>query len=289
VNTPANEQHPAISKNRLSLYISSDRPGGNGNLDIYVSQRKHREDPWGPPVNLGTNINSSGNDLAPAFSRDGHWLYFHSTGRGGCGGADLFVSYRNDVHDDFAWEPAKNLDQASLDRDGTCVVNSSSGDAGPTIFEDEETGITTLYFTSTRPGGLGDFDVYQSVRARGEEEFGPALPVVELNGRFRDTRTAIRRDGLELFLSSDSRERLGGFGSQDIWVSTRGATTCSWSTPVNLGGNVNTADFDGAPALSFDASTLYFYSARPHADGSVDNDLYVSTRNRIEEGDGSED
>src|SRR5216684_1570791 len=49
--------------------------------------------------------------------------------------------------------------------------------------------------------------------------WGPGVDVLELKGPYRDTRTAIRRDGLEIFLASDSRGRIGGIGSQDLWVS----------------------------------------------------------------------
>lgn len=273
INSSASEQHPAISRDGLSLYFSSTRPGGLGGLDIYVSRRAGLEDPWGTPVNLGPNINTAGNDLAPAFSPDGHLLYFHSFGRGGCGGADLFVSRRHDKGDDLGWEPAENLG---------CVVNSSFDDAGPTIFEDDATGVTTLFFTSTRPGGPGDFDIYRSTRVGDEGEFGPATLVTELSGPFRDTRTAISRDGLELFMSSDVNGRPGGIGGQDLWVSTRAAITDLWSTPANLGPGVNTTAFDGAPALSWDGTALYFFSARPG--GSGGNDLYVTTRHRLRDG-----
>jgi len=103
--------------------------------------------------------------------------------------------------------------------------------------------------------------------------------VTELNGPYRDTRTAIRRDGLELFISSDATGRPGGVGGQDLWVSRRATTSDPWSTPVNLGPTVNSSYFDGAPALSFDGTTLYFFSARPGGFGA--NDLYVTTRARL--------
>jgi Tol biopolymer transport system component len=89
-----NTQHPAISKDGLSLYLSSDRPGGFGQLDIWVSQRPSLDDSWGTPQNLGPNINSGARDLAPAFSPDGHYMYFQSDRAGGCGGLDLYVSHR---------------------------------------------------------------------------------------------------------------------------------------------------------------------------------------------------
>src|SRR5437667_3596543 len=109
INTAANEQHPAISKDGLSLYISSDRPGGFGMLDIWVSHRDSIGAPWGTPQHLGRNINSPGMDVAPNLTPDGHNMYFHSTGRGGCGDADLFVARRHDKRDDLHWEPAENL------------------------------------------------------------------------------------------------------------------------------------------------------------------------------------
>src|ERR1700693_5566596 len=87
INSSSLEQHPAISKDGLSLYFGSDRAGGMGGVDISVSQRSSLDAPWGTPVNLGPNINSRLNESAPTLSLDGHRMYFHSGGRGGCGGA----------------------------------------------------------------------------------------------------------------------------------------------------------------------------------------------------------
>ena len=123
--------------------------------------------------------------------------------------------------------------------------------------------------------------MYQSTRVGDEAEFGPAVLVPELSGPYRDTRTAIRRDGLELFLSSDVTGRPNGVGSQDLWVSTRETTSDPWSAPVNLGPTVNSTAFDGAPALSFDGTTLYFFSERTDLGGLGKRDLYVTTRTRL--------
>ncbi|PYP70091.1 MAG: hypothetical protein DMD41_15705 [Gemmatimonadetes bacterium] len=281
INTAANEQHPAISKDGLSLYISSDRPGGFGGTDIWVSQRACTDADdaacaWQTPANLGSNINSAGNDLAPTFTPDGHQLYFHSTGRGGCGLADIFLGRRHDKRDDFGWEAAENLG---------CVVNSSYADAGPTYFEDEATGVTTLYFTvqNNPPTSDQGFDIYASTRIGDEGAFGPPV---------------IRRDGLEIFLSSGrpGDDVVGrSAGSEDLWVSTRATTSDVWSPPVNLnlvnqqlgGPPINSAAFDGAPALYFDGTTLYFFSERPGGFGK--RDLYVTTRARLGGPDVAED
>src|SRR5260370_15356240 len=189
INSSYNENSPAIPRGGLSLYFTSSplplppgaRRGGRGGADIWVSQRASTDAPWGPPVDLGPNINTAGNDGAPSLSIDGHRMYFHSTGRGGCGAADLFVSRRQDARDDFGWEPAENLG---------CVVNSPFADNGPTIFQDDATGITTLYFNSPRPGGLGDVDIY-AITLQADGTFGPVVLVWWLISPFSDTRVAI--------------------------------------------------------------------------------------------------
>ena len=268
VNSAFNEEHPSLSRDNLSLYFVSDRPGGLGRRDIWVSRRPNPKAAWGPPVNLGPNINSARDERSPTLSDDGRRLYFSSLGRGGCGMADLFVAAR-DTRDDLGWRPAENLG---------CVVNSPFGDAGQALFEDASTGVTTMFFASSRPGGAGDFDIYRAQRRAGDKAFGPATLVPELSGPFRDTRTAVSRDGLEIILSSDVEGRQGGVGGQDLWVSRRRTTRDRWSVPVNLGRPINSEGYDGAPALSFDGATLYFHSDRPGGSGGTD--LYVATRHR---------
>jgi len=272
INSSSNDQHPALSKDGLSLYFTSNRPGGHGADDLWVSQRASVDDPWGPPQNLGPTINTAAVEFSPAFSRDGHWLFFHSDRPGGFGGVDIWASYREHVQDDFDWQAPINLGPG---------VNSPFDDAGPTFFQDDDTGIVTLYFTSlNRPGGLGDWDIYSSVLGP-DGTFGPASLVVELSvagdaNTGRDTRTAIRHDGLEMIFTSN---RPGGAGSGDLWVATRASTQDPWSMPVNVGPPINTTAFEGAPALSSDGETLLFYSNRPGGFGA--NDLYMSTRQKL--------
>jgi hypothetical protein len=209
-------------------------------------------------------------------------MYFHRAG-GVCGLADLFVARRHNKHDDFGWERAENLG---------CAVNSKYNDNGPTYFEDEATGITTLYFTrqNNPPTADSGYDIYASTRIGDHGPFGPAALVPELSSPQRDTRTAIRRDGLEIFLSSGRRgnDAVGhSAGSEDLWVSTRATATDPWSPPLNLdlvnqrlgGPAINSKAFDGAPALSVDGTTLYFFSERPGGYGK--RDLYVATRARL--------
>jgi hypothetical protein len=289
VNTQYLESHPAISKNGLSLYITSDRPGGvngksfSGVQEIWVSQRASLDAPWQAPVNLDAFnsapvINSIGSlTSVPSFSADGHLLFFGSTRPGGLGGSDLYVSRRTNKHDDFGWQEPVNLGP---------LINSPEDETALTYFEDEETGIISAYITSNRPGGPpgGRFHIWVSTLSD-DGSFGPAVLVPELSSPYEETRTAIRRDGLEFFLTSTRPD--GRIGKNDIWVSLRENTLDPWSTPVNLGRTVNYPGFvTGAPALSWDGTTLYFYSDRPGGFGT--RDLYVSTRERIDR-EGSDD
>jgi hypothetical protein len=267
VNSDFDEFHPAISANGLSLYITSNRPGGFGGSDIWVSQRASLDDAWGSPLNLGPNINSDGNDFGPDITPDGHWLLFSSTRPPAPPDApQIWVSFRADPADDFGWGPAVNL--------GPDINVSGLDDNAPTFFHDRKTGATSIYFNSiNRTDGPGDFDIYVSTQ-REDGTFGPGVLVPELSTPYRDTRTAIRRDGLEMFITSN--RPVGSFGLIDLWVSTRARTRDRWSEPVNLGPSVNTAADDGGPALSCDGTTLYFYSTRPEGFGG--RDLYETTR-----------
>ena len=193
VNSASIDRAPAISKDGLSLYFGSTRPGGFGGEDIYVSQRETRDDEWGPPVNLGPTINTTANESVPAFSRDGHLMFFSSDRPGGSGGVDIWVSRREHTHDDFGWQPAENLGAG---------VNSTSTDAGPSYFENDEVGVPQLYFNSNRPGGPGTANIYVSEQVA-DGSFGPAVLVVELSGLGDTSRASIRHDGREIFFTSN--------------------------------------------------------------------------------------
>src|SRR5260370_19378826 len=87
VNSPYNDNSPAISKDGLSLYITSSplplppgaRPGGRGGADIWVSQRASTHAPWGAPVDLGPNIHTARNHGVPHLSTERPRMYFPST------------------------------------------------------------------------------------------------------------------------------------------------------------------------------------------------------------------
>ena len=270
VNTGLVEQGPAISKDGLSLYFTcQDCPGGLGGIDIWVSQRTTLTDPWGPPQNLGPNINTAANDAGPSLSVDGHRVYFVSNRLGGLGNNDLYVARRQGKRDDLSWEAAVHLGN---------LINSTANDVAPQPFEDDEAGTTILYFTSNRLGGMGQNDIYAS-ELGADGTYGPATLVAELSSPQADQGTAIRRDGLEMFIASDRPGTLGGL---DLWVSTRLRTSDPWSPPVHLGPTLNGTGNDAGTELSFDGTTLYFHSAnRPGNVGGPFFDIWVATRDKL--------
>jgi Tol biopolymer transport system component len=257
VNSEFLDFTPEISKDGLSLYFGSNRPGSLSPApDLWVSHRQSRRAAWEPPVHLGLVVNSPAADAAPNLSSDGHYLYFSSSREGSMGQQDVWVSYRADVHDDFAWEAPVNLGP---------TVNSEAFDAGAAILGRE------LYFTSNRETGDA-LDVYRSVR-RGKT-FLPAELVPELSSEGNDLRPTLRSDGKEIFLSTDRAGSVAG--SQDIWSATRQGRGHGWSMPENLGSPVNTEATEQQPSVSDDGRTLLFASDRPGTMGDLD--LWMTTR-----------
>ncbi|MFM7730771.1 MAG: carboxypeptidase regulatory-like domain-containing protein [Flavobacteriales bacterium] len=87
-----NQMHPSLSPDGKTLVFCSDMPGGVGGLDIYISTWDGAN--WTKPVNMGTSINSTGNDCFPSISADGT-LFFSSDAHPGIGGLDMYECRKN--------------------------------------------------------------------------------------------------------------------------------------------------------------------------------------------------
>lgn len=132
---------PSISKDAQYLYFSSNMPGGKGGTDIWVSKRDTSAGTWSAPQNLGSEINTAGDETFPYISPE-NILYFSSNGHPGFGGLDIFAS----VQKDGKWTSANNM---------MLPINSTSDDFG-ILFRDDNSG----YFSSNRAGGKGSDDLY---------------------------------------------------------------------------------------------------------------------------------
>ena len=254
-NTPSLDGCPFISPDGKAFYMASNRAGGVGGIDIWVSTRARAGDPWGAPVNLGPTINSSANDFCPTIARDGKTFYFVSNRSGFCGGDDVFTSRLRPG----GWDEPVNL---GCDTAGG--PNSSANEAGPFPLNEPTLG-PVLYFSSTRSGSG---DIYRSASDGGA--YGSASLVTEVSSGSVEGQPNLRRDGLEIFFFSNRG------GNNDIYAATRASTGDPWSTPVNLGPAVNSTASETRPSLSWDGTTLYFGSNRAGGDGDADH--YVTTR-----------
>ena len=90
VNSKADELYPRISADGRMLFFASQRPGGQGNTDLWLTRRATLDDDWGTPVNLGPRVNTSSEDSGPSISTDGRTLYFWSNRSGGYGSHDIW-------------------------------------------------------------------------------------------------------------------------------------------------------------------------------------------------------
>ena len=245
VNSESYDDSANISADGLELYFLSERPGGQGEADIWVTKRTTINEAWGTPVNLGSTINTSSYDSGPCISSDGLSLYFTSFLTGGQGEDDLWVTMRTTVSD--PWGPPVNLGS---------IVNCPTWDYDPSISADN----LELYFTSNHPGGRGDTDIWVATQATIDDPWGELVnlgPVV--NSTTYTQSPSISADGLALFFESN---RSGGVGNSDIWMTTRATTDDPWEEPVNLGLPVNSTGYEKMSDISADGRTLYFGSNR---------------------------
>jgi len=165
VNSSANDQNPGVSADQLTLYFQSDRPGGIGGVDIWVTRRASPDSPWAPPVNVGPPVNTPFIDGAPSLSADGHVLFIHSNRPGALGGNDVWVVRRSGSKDEEDWEAPVNLGPD---------VNTTDDEQGPEYVSSDGGG--AIYFNRGNQA-LGLSDLYRVEVKRDGSTQGPAEPV----------------------------------------------------------------------------------------------------------------
>ena len=136
--------HPTISPDGNTLYYVSDLPGGFGGKDIWKSVKM--SDGWSPPINLGIDINTPGNEMFP-YIREDSLLYFSSDGHVGFGGLDIFRAKQINENN---WE-VKNMGQP---------INSCADDFGITFYPNRDAG----FFSSSRNNNKGYENIYRFER-----------------------------------------------------------------------------------------------------------------------------
>ena len=210
INSAYNDFCPMPARDGHEFFFVSNRPGGCGGDDIYVT--RFRDDGTiDPPENLGCGVNSAGNEAGPVPNTEpgrGPVLYFSSTRPGGfapepagatSGDADLYSS---------EWKGGRYQGPTLV-----AGVNSAQEDGQPYIQRDA----LELYFFSTRPGGKGAQDIWMASRAKAHDAWSAPLNLGDnVNSPAAETRPSLSWDGTTLYFGSTRST-----GEANIYVSVR--------------------------------------------------------------------
>jgi len=150
----------SVSPDGKKLYFASNRDGGFGELDIYVSELDNHGQ-WGKAVNLGNKINTPGNEDSPFIHFDGVTLYFSSDGHPGLGNNDIFFSELKNGK----WSKPENIGYP---------INLWEYDGFFTISRNKKVG----YYSTVKEGGLGGIDIYSIKFLEPKYKPKPPPPVV---------------------------------------------------------------------------------------------------------------
>ena len=200
--------YPCFSPDGKALYFASDRPGGYGGYDLYVSYRTGAS--WSTPENLGPAVNTMGNEITPFF--DGSSLYFASDFHKGFGGFDIFKVEENNGR----WSTVYHMGNG---------LNSSADDYG-FIFDNLR---NIGYFVSNRPGGKGYEDLYRVVKesdnlvfkvtdaATGKPLAGAVIDFANCNeGSYATSENGIFMLQLQKPLDCEATVRMNGYRPQSV-------------------------------------------------------------------------
>jgi hypothetical protein len=234
----ADQGYPHLTDQGRTLLIGS-RAKPDWADDIWMATQDPATGHWSDAVKLGPPINSPAMDSGPFLTENGLTLYFHSARDGGQGDADLWYSTRKSRAQ--PWSQPINLGP---------VVNHPDPDQSPCLSADE----LTLVFESTRPGGLGSFDLYACRRkSRDDAWSAPENLGPQINSTAWEGCPELSRDGLSLVFHT---------GRGGLRVATRPSPDAPWSSARRLDPTGND-EFCCHPTLSEDARTLLFVLRRP--------------------------
>jgi len=263
VNTQYSEYVPMVNADETIMYFTSRRPNTTDGIvdvdnryyeDIYVSNFENGE--WGKPLNLGSPINRRYHDACIGTSPDGQKLFIHRSRTARAVQGHMYMSEKEGTK----WKEPKSLGED---------INSAGWESSACLTPDGK----RLYFSSDRPGGYGEHDLYYSdLTSTGQ--WGKAVNLgPDINTKGDEESPYLHFDARTLFFSSNGHKTIGGF---DVFSSTLQADNKTWSKPENLGYPINSADDDMYFVYSADGSKGYFSAHRRDSYG--EKDLYIVTR-----------
>lgn len=214
INTPLAEYNPVITEDGKTMVFTAEKKFYTG---VFMSKKKNGS--WGAPINLLPQLGIDGDCETTSISPNGRELYLY---REDDLDGNLYVShYRNG-----SWSNIQPLGEN---------INTEYWESHAFISHDT----SKLYFTSNRPGGYGDLDIYVAERQSDGTWGEPTNLGPTINTPWREDTPFLTKDGKRLFFSSEGHHSMGGF---DVMVSQR--TPQGWTEPRNLGYPINTTDHD---------------------------------------------
>lgn len=190
VNSRYWDSQPTLSSDGQTLYFTSDRPGGKGGTDIYVSTRT--SEGWSKARNV-SELNSSSDEMSPVIALDGSTFSFASNRSGSLGGFDIYFSKLNGS----AFSTPKNAGKP---------INSEADE----LFYVPVQNTNNAYFTSNRDGGKGNLDIYHAVPNPHE-----AKPVIFVSGQVLDKESAEPIAAQVIITDLKTNIRIAKFTSDD--------------------------------------------------------------------------
>jgi tetratricopeptide (TPR) repeat protein len=266
VNSEYSDYYPFVTSNESFLIYNTKRPeknaekmeNGNYNNSIYISRVVNGEymkaSPIGAPINAG---NAGMEVIGLSETGDNILLYMPE----GLGKGNIYIS-KLDAQGMYG-KPEK-LD-AKINAGGDEIAASISSDG------------TTLFFASSRKGGLGGTDIYMCKKLGNNKWSEPKNAGSEINTPYDEDFPNISPDGKILYFSSKGHTSMGG---HDIFKSNYDETNSTFSSPKNLGYPINTTDDDMNFRISKNGKYGYIASARNGGQG--DFDIYRVTFNEVE-------
>jgi outer membrane protein OmpA-like peptidoglycan-associated protein/tetratricopeptide (TPR) repeat protein len=250
LNSSYDEYMPAVINRGSKMVFTRSEKGGNENI-LYSP---FRDSSWQKPRRLADELNTPLNEGMARFASSGNSLFF-----AGCQREDSRGSC--DLYQALIDEKVRIKNVRPLPGD----INSVYWDSQPSISCDG----TQLFFSSTRPGGMGGADIWYSQRKANGDWGKPENLGAAINTEGDEEGPFMANDGESLYFASDGHP---GQGETDLFLSRR--VNGEWMTPENLGYPINSPCKEMGLHLHENGRSLFFGSARPGGAGGLD--LYRS-------------
>ncbi len=193
INTAYWESAPCLSPDKKQLYFSSDRPGGYGGTDLYVSTMM-ANGKWSIPQNLGPTVNTAGDESCPFMHADNQTLYFNSNGHLGYGGTDLYLTQK--TNQGFSVPQNLGYPINTIDDEGSLFVASDA---------------LTGFLASDRGDSKGGLDIYSILLYDGIKPSSCSW----LTGKVYDSLTNVGLSALVEVIDLDTKQVVSAIHSQE--------------------------------------------------------------------------